>query len=367
LVGHRGGTLGPVDREVAVARASEGTQAAEPVALALDAGLEYVNDTLPGLTRKRGREGWVYYRQDGTPITDPAERARIDAIRIPPRWTHVWISPSPRGHIQATGRDSRSRKQYRYHERWREVRDATKFGRMAAFGEALPGLRLRIDADLDLQGLARDKVLAAVVRLMDETLIRIGNEQYARENRSFGLTTLRHEHVRIEDPATVQFEFRAKSGKEQRVRLSDPRLASVVHACHELPGQELFSYIDDDGRIADVGSEEVNAYLRTVTGGQFSAKDFRTWGGSVTVAEVLVGLGPPRSATDAKRKIIAALDAAAARLNNTRAVCRASYVNPRVPDSYVDGSLADAFERAQERERLRHAECAMLVVVAESP
>jgi DNA topoisomerase-1 len=367
LVGHRGGTLGPVDREVAVARASEGTQAAEPVAVALDAGLEYVNDALPGLTRKRGREGWVYYRQDGTPITDPAERARIDAIRIPPRWTHVWISPSPRGHIQATGRDSRSRKQYRYHERWREVRDATKFGRMTAFGGALPGLRLRIDADLDLQGLARDKVLAAVVRLMDETLIRIGNEQYARENRSFGLTTLRHEHVRIEDPATVQFEFRAKSGKEQRVRLSDPRLASVVHACHELPGQELFSYIDDDGRIADVGSEEVNAYLRTVTGGQFSAKDFRTWGGSVTVAEVLVGLGPPRSATDAKRKIIAALDAAAARLNNTRAVCRASYVNPRVPDSYVDGSLADAFERAQERERLRHAECAMLVVVAESP
>jgi DNA topoisomerase-1 len=343
-----------------------GIEAADPVEVALDAGLEYVNDELPGYTRKRGQEGWVYCRQDGSPITDPAERARIDAIRIPPRWTDVWISPSPLGHIQATGRDARGRKQYRYHERWREVRDATKFGRMTAFGEALPALRLRIDADLDLPGLARDKVLGAVLRLMDETLIRIGNEQYARENRSFGLTTLRHEHVRIEDPTTMWFEFRAKAGKEQRVRLSDPRLASVVHACHELPGHELFSYVDDDGRIVDVSSTEVNAYLRALTGAEFTAKDFRTWGGSVTAAEALVGVGPPRSATDAKRKINAAIDAAAARLNNTRAVCRASYVNPRVPDSYVDGALADAFERTQERERLRHAECAVLVVVAES-
>jgi DNA topoisomerase-1 len=337
-----------------------------PVEVALDAGLEYINDALPGYTRRRGGDGWVYCRQDGTPITDPAERARIDAIRIPPRWTDVWISPTPLGHIQATGRDTRGRKQYRYHERWREVRDATKFGRMTAFGGALPGLRLRIDADLDLPGLVRDKVLGAVVRLMDETLIRIGNEQYARENQSFGLTTLGHEHVRIEDSATVWFEFRAKAGKEQRVRLSDSRLASVVHACHELPGQELFSYIDDDGRIVDVGSGEVNAYLQAVTGAEFTAKDFRTWGGSVIAAETLVGFGPPRSATDAKKKIIAALDAAAARLNNTRAVCRASYVNPRVPDSYVDGSLIDAFEHAQERERLRRAECAMLVVVAGS-
>jgi DNA topoisomerase-1 len=338
---------------------------ADPLAVAAEAGLEYVNDALPGITRERALKGWVYRRPDGSAITDADERARIDRIGIPPRWTHVWISPNPRGHIQATGRDARGRKQYRYHERWREVRDATKFHRMTAFGEALPGLRRRIDADLDLPGLARDKVLGAVVRLMDETLIRIGNEQYARENQSFGLTTLRHEHVTIEDPATVRFEFRAKSGKEQRVRLSEPRLAAVVHACHELPCQELFSYVDDHGRIVDVGSAEVNAYLREVTRAPFTAKDFRTWGGSVTAAEALVGLGPPRSATDAKRKIVAALDAAAARLNNTRAVCRASYVNPRVPDSYVDGSLADAFERARERERLRHAECAMLLVVAE--
>jgi DNA topoisomerase-1 len=315
----------------------EATAVTESPAVAEAAGLEYVNDAVPGITRERGADGWVYRRPDGTAFIEPEDRAWIDAIGIPPAWRGVWISPTPRGHILATGRDSRGRKQYRYHPRWREVRDATKYHRMVEFGEALPGVRRRIDADLELRGLPRDKVLGAVVRLMDETLVRIGNEQYARENQSFGLTTLRHEHVTIEDPATVRFEFRAKSGKEQRVRLSDARLASVVHACHELPGQELFSYVDDDGRIVDVGS-----------------------------AEVLVGLGPPRSATDAKRKIIAALDAAAGRLNNTRAVCRKSYVNPRVPESYVDGSLADAFERARERDRLRHAESAVLLAMAEA-
>ena len=336
---------------------------ADPLDVADQAGLEYVNDAIPGITRRRGQDGWVYHRPDGTQITDPGELDRIRRIGIPPRWTDVWICPRPRGHIQATGRDGRRRKQYRYHERWREVRDATKFYRMGAFGEALPGLRRRVDADLDLEGLVRDKVLGAVVRLMDETLIRIGNERYARENQSFGLTTLRHEHVAIEDRSTVRFEFRAKSGKEQRVRLSDPRLAAVVHACHELPCQELFSYIDDHGRVADVGSTDVNRYLRDVTGAHFTAKDFRTWGGSAVAAEVLVDLGPPRSETDAKRKIVRALDAAAERLNNTRAVCRASYVTPRVPESYRDGSLVDAFERAERRERLRPAECAMLLVV----
>ena len=244
----------------------------ESPAVAEAAGLEYVNDAVPGITRERGADGWVYRRPDGTAFIEPEDRAWIDAIGIPPAWRGVWISPTPRGHILATGRDSRGRKQYRYHPRWREVRDATKYHRMVEFGEALPGVRRRIDADLELRGLPRDKVLGAVVRLMDETLVRIGNEQYARENQSFGLTTLRHEHVTIEDPATVRFEFRAKSGKEQRVRLSDARLASVVHACHELPGQELFSYVDDDGRIVDVGSAEVNAYLRAITEAVFTAK-----------------------------------------------------------------------------------------------
>jgi DNA topoisomerase-1 len=333
-------------------------------AVAEAAGLTYVTDDSSGITRERRGRSWLYRRPDGTPVTDPDERARIDAIGIPPAWTDVWISPTPEGHLLATGRDSRGRKQYRYHPRWQEVRDATKYHRMGEFGQALPGLRRRVDADLDRPGLPRERVLAAVVRLMDQTLIRIGNEQYARENETFGLTTLRRDHVRIEGPDAFMFEFRAKSGKEQRVRLADPRLATVVHACHELPGNELFGYVDDDGRFVDVGSADVNEYLRSAARAIFTAKDFRTWGGSVVAAEVLVDLGPPRSATDGKRKIVAAIDAAAERLNNTRAVCRKSYVNPRVPESYLDRSLDDAFRRAEDRDRLSHAESATLLVVA---
>jgi DNA topoisomerase-1 len=275
----------------------------------------------------------------------------------------VWISPIPNGHILATGRDARGRKQYRYHRRWREVRDRTKYYRIGPFGRGLPDLRRRADADLNRPGLPREKVLAAVLRLMDETLIRIGNEEYARQNGSYGLTTLRHEHVRTDGTATIRFEFRAKSGKQQQVQLSDPHLAEVVHACHELPGQELFQYVDDDGRVVDVGSADVNAYLRTITGEVYTAKDFRTWGGSVTAAEALVRLGPPRSATDAKKKIVAAIDAAAARLNNTRAVCRSSYVDPRVLDAYPDGALEDAFGRTTARPRLKHAEAAVLLIL----
>jgi DNA topoisomerase-1 len=335
-----------------------------PEVAAERAGLIYVRDDVPGITRERDRRHWRYRRLDGGVVTDPEERARIDAIGIPPAWTHVWICPLPDGHIQATGRDARGRKQYRYHSRWREVQDRTKFHRVGALGRALPGLRRRIDQDLDRPGLPREKVLGAVLRLMDETLIRIGNEEYARQNESFGLTTLRHDHVRIEDPTTLAFEFRATSGKEQRVRLSDPRLATVVHACHELPGQELFSYVDDDGRVVDVGSADVNADLRAGTHAVFTAKVFRTWGGTRIAAETLVDLGPPRSATDSRRKILTAIDAAAARLNNTRAVCRASYVCPQVPDAYVDGSLIPAFDRAEEREGLSHSESAMLLVLA---
>jgi DNA topoisomerase-1 len=333
-------------------------------ALAEAARLTYVNDAVPGITRERRGTGWLYRRPDGTAIVDPDERAWIDAIGIPPAWTQVWISPTPDGHVLATGRDARGRKQYRYHPRWREIRDATKYHRMGEFGQGLPSLRSRIDEDLDRPGLSRETVLAAVVRLMDETLIRIGNEEYSRQNQSYGLTTLRHDHVRIEDPTTIMFEFRAKSGKEQRVRLSDPRLAGVVHACHELPGQELFQYVNDDGRVVDVGSADVNAYLRATTRAIFTAKDFRTWGGSVVAAEALVQLGPPRSATDAKKKIVAAIDTAAERLNNTRAVCRKSYVNPRVPESYLDRTLDDAFSRAEERDLLSHSESAVLLVVA---
>jgi DNA topoisomerase-1 len=335
-----------------------------PEVAAERAGLTYVTDAVPGITREPRDGGWLYRRPDGGAVTHPDEHARIEAIGIPPAWIDVWISPWPDGHIQATGRDGRGRKQYRYHPRWRDVQDRTKFGRTGAFGHALPGLRERIDQDLDRPGLPREKVLGAVLRLMDQTLIRIGNEEYARQNESFGLTTLRHDHVRIEDPATIAFEFRAKSGKEQRARLSDPRLATVVRACHELPGQELFVYVDDEGRVVDVGSADVNAYLRTVTHAVFTAKDFRTWGGTRIAAETLSELGPPHTATDARRKVLAAIDAAAARLNNTRAVCRASYVSPRVPETYIEGSLTAAFEHAEAHEGLSHSESAMLIVLA---
>lgn len=335
----------------------------DPV-VAETAGLTYINDAIPGITRERWGRGWSYRRPDGTLIVDPAERAWIDAIRIPPAWTNVWISPTPNGHILATGRDTQGRKQYRYHPRWREVRDATKYHRMGDFGRELPGLRRHVDHDLDRPGLPRERVLAAVTRLMDETLIRIGNEEYARRNQTFGLTTLRREHVKIEGPDEFMFEFRAKAGKEQRVRLADSRLARVMHACEELPGQELFGYVDDNGRIVHVGSADVNAYLRAITKAIFTAKDFRTWGGSVVAAEALVELGPPRSATDAKRKIVAAIDAAAERLNNTRAVCRKSYVNPRVLRSYMDRTLDNAFRRAEKQDRLSRSESAMLIIAA---
>jgi DNA topoisomerase-1 len=337
---------------------------APDAALTECAGLVYVTDERPGITREPIKDGWLYRRPDGSVISDPDERGWIDALRIPPAWTDVWISPIREGHLLATGRDSRGRKQYIYHPRWRHVRDETKYHRIGSFGRALAGLRQRIEQDLNLPGLPREKVLAAVIRLMDLTLIRVGNEEYARQNEHYGLTTLRHEHVRFCGPATVAFEFRAKSGKEQRVLLSDPRLAEIVHECHELPGQELFCYVDDDGRVVDVGSGEVNVYLRHITRAIFTAKDFRTWGGTVTAAAKLADLGPPRSAVDAKRKINAAIDAAAARLNNTRAVCRKSYVHPRVPDSYADGSLVETMVAARKRPRLTRAESGVLLVVA---
>jgi DNA topoisomerase I len=324
-----------------------------------EAGLYYVNDARPGITRRKQGKGWSYRRPDGTVIDDPAERAWIDAIVIPPAWTDVWISPVPDGHILATGRDTKGRKQYRYHPRWREVRDGNKYDRMADFGSALPCIRTRLDEDLSRRGLPRDKVLGAVVRLLDETLIRIGNAEYAEENDSYGLTTLQDDHANVEG-SLLQFEFRAKSGVEQEVELRDRRLARIVKACQDLPGEELFQYLDDDGSVVDVSSGDVNEYLRQVTGGSFTAKDFRTWGGSVTAAEALVDLGAPRSKTDAKKKIVAAIDVAADRLGNTRTVCRNCYVHPRVTESYEDGKLFDAFEKADEGERLSHSEVAVL-------
>ena len=327
-----------------------------------EAGLYYVNDARPGTTRRKQGKGWSYRRADGKVIDKPKERAWIDAIAIPPAWTDVWISPVPDGHILATGRDAKGRKQYRYHPRWREVRDGNKYHRMADFGEALPRIRTRLDEDLSRRGLPRDKVLGAVVHLLDETLIRIGNAEYAEENDSYGLTTLQDDHVTIEG-SLVQLEFRAKSGVEQEVELRDRRLAKIVKACQDLPGEELFQYLDDDGEVVDVSSGDVNEYLRSVTGGSFTAKDFRTWGGSITAAETLVDLGAPTSATDAKKKIVAAIDVAADRLGNTRTVCRSCYVHPRVTETYEDGTLLKAFDKAEEGDGLSHSEVAVLAVL----
>ena len=270
-----------------------------------------------------------------------ADLARIRALVIPPAWTDVWICPDPRGHLQATGRDARGRKQYRYHPRWREVRDEDKYGRLHEFGRVLPSIRRRIARDLRRPGLPREKVLAAVVKLLETTFIRVGNEEYARQNRSFGLTTMRDGHVRVSG-SSVRFLFRGKSGVEHELALDDRRLARIVRQCRDLPGQQLFQYRDANGAVVDIGSGDVNAYLREVTGTDFTSKDFRTWAGTVLAAKLLCACEPCRSATAAKKTVAGAIDEVAKRLGNTRAVCRKCYVHPAVIDAYLDGSITRA-------------------------
>ena len=336
---------------------------AEALAAADDAGLYYVSDLQPGITRRRrGPRGWSYHRPDGATIDDEGEKARIAAIAVPPAWTDVWISPIADGHIQATGRDAKGRKQYRYHARWREVRDSTKYHRLSDFGTALPDIRERLDEDLARRGLPLNKVLAAVVALLDETMIRIGNEEYAEQNESFGLTTLQDDHASIEG-TLITFDFTGKSGVEREVDFRDRRLARVVKACQDLPGEDLFQYVDDAGEICDVTSTHVNEYLRALTEATFTAKDFRTWGGTVVAAEALAEIGPPTSKTAAKRNFLAAVDAAADRLGNTRAVARASYVHPRINDAYLDGTLARAWDTAKDAKRFTKCEGAVLTVL----
>jgi DNA topoisomerase-1 len=302
------------------------------------AGLIYVNDDDPGLTRLKQGDGFAYADAQGAPIVAPAVLERIRALAIPPAWTDVWISPSPRGHIQAIGRDRRGRKQYRYHEGFRRSRDASKFERMIAFGRALPRLRRAVEADLARRGLPRDKVLAAVVRVMELTMIRVGNEEYARLNRTFGLTTLRNRHARIGGSEAV-FEFRGKSGKTHRTGFRDRRLARIIKACQDLPGQRLFQYLDADGERRQVESSDVNHYIRDRTGGEFSAKDFRTWAATLAAAEGLVRQSSPRDPADARRQVNACVKAVAALLGNTAAVCRGSYIHPLVLEAYARGDL----------------------------
>ncbi len=312
--------------------------AGDSPASAKAAGLHYVNDQGPGIRRKRRGRGFVYVDSRGKLVRDAATLGRIRSLVIPPAWTDVWICPRPDGHLQATGRDAKKRKQYRYHPRWAEVRDETKFDRMLSFGEVLPVIRAQLERDLGLPGLPRAKVLATVVRLLDRTLIRIGNGEYARKNDSYGLTTLREEHVDVSG-ARIRFHFRGKAGKEHYLELKDERSAKIVRRCQSIPGHELFQYLDEEGKPCVVESSDVNEYLRSITGDEFTAKDFRTWAGTVLAVTELRECVPCTSKTQEKKQLVAAIRAVAERLGNTPTVCRKCYVHPVVVEAFLRKTL----------------------------
>ena len=334
----------------------------ELVATAEEAGLQYVSDDRPGYTRRAQGKHFDYFDTDGKSIRDDQRRLRIKRLAIPPAWTDVWICPSPNGHIQATGRDARGRKQYRYHERWREVRDENKFDRLAHFAKALPNIRRRVAQDLKLPSLPRRKVLATIVRLLERTFIRIGNEEYARENKSFGLTTLKNRHVTVKG-AQVRFRFRGKGGRQHDMDVADRRVAKVIAKCQDLPGQDLFQYLDEDGKVQDVTSQEVNDYLRQIAGEDFTAKDFRTWGGTVLAAIALSKQEEFETKKQAKSNIKTAICAVAELLGNTPAICRKCYVHPVIVEAYLNrkriAGLNDATQRPKQFD-LRGAERAVL-------
>ena len=316
----------------------------DPEEAAEAAGLRYVRDDRPGIRRERDGDDFRYLGRDGQPVTNARTLGRIQALGIPPAWTDVWICADPRGHIQATGRDAKGRKQYRYHPRWREVRDETKYGRMMAFGQALPQIRAHVDADLALPGLPREKALATVVRLLEKTFIRVGNEEYARQNDSYGLTTLRNEHVDVSG-STVRFHFRGKSGKEHDIDLADRRVARIIRKMQDLPGQEVFAYKDADGEVRSIDSDDVNTYLREITGQDFTAKDFRTWAGTVLAAMALEEAEIGETDAQARKNVVRAIETVAARLGNTPAICRKCYVHPAIISSYLDGTLVESMQQ----------------------
>jgi DNA topoisomerase-1 len=310
------------------------------------AGLRHSSDDRPGISRRRAGRGFSYRDPDGRTIHDADTLDRIRAIAIPPAWTDVWICPWPNGHLQATGRDARGRKQYRYHRRYRARRDGAKFERLIAFASALPAIREQVERDLARPGLPREKVVAAVVRLLELTLIRVGNDEYARLNRSFGLTTLRDRHATVEGSA-ITFRFRGKSGQQHEVGLRDRRLAGVVRRCRDLPGQELFQYLDEDGEAQDIASDDVNGYLVAVAPG-VTAKDFRTWAGTVLAYRALRAIGKGKTEREQQRNVAAAIQATADGLGNTPAVARSAYVHPAVVDAYLDGRIRSALVKAAE-------------------
>ena len=323
-------------------------------------GLRYADDSRPGITRVGRGTGFSYHRPDGELVADDV-RQRIEALVIPPAWSDVWICPHPDGHLQATGRDGKGRKQYRYHDDWTVHRNRVKFDRMVPFGEALPSIRARVEADLRKRALGRDKVLAVCVRLLDETLVRVGNEQYAAENQSYGLTTIRDKHVSFRGDE-VRFEFTGKSGKAQSLAVRDKRLARLVKACRDIPGYDLFQFYDEHGERQDVESGHVNGYLQETTGESFSAKDFRTWGGTVTAAEALAAHTDPAE-SDLDGLIVQAVKDTAARLGNTVAVCRRYYIHPDILDAFRDRDLAERLARrnaGNTPEGLRPSEAAVL-------
>lgn len=323
----------------------------EAIAAARSAGLRYVSDDQPGIRRAGAGRGFRYLQDDGAAVSDPETLGRIRRLAIPPAWTSVWICPRDDGHIQATGRDARGRKQYRYHPDWRSVRDDTKYERMIAFGRALPRIRRRVGRDLRRPGLPREKVLATMIRLLETTLVRVGNEEYAKANGSIGLSTMRDRHVKI-NGSTLQFSFKGKSGKYHRIELHDPRIAPIVRKAQDLPGQELFQYLDADGTQQKVSSEDVNDYLRQIAGEEFSAKDFRTWAGTVLAAVALAQFDPFDTKAQAKKNLVAAIERVAERLGNTPAVCRKCYIHPVVLQGYLDGRTVDVL-RARTDEALQ--------------
>jgi DNA topoisomerase I len=324
--------------------------------------LRYVTDDRPGYTRKANGDHFQYLDIEGKRVRDEQRLLRIKRLAIPPAWTDVWICPWPNGHLQATGRDARRRKQYRYHDRWREIRDENKFERLGAFAQALPKIRRQIAKDMKLPGLSRQKVLATVVQLLERTFIRVGNEEYARENKSFGLTTMKNRHVKVTGP-NVRFRFRGKSGRQHEVDVTDRRIAKIVAKCQELPGQDLFQFVSDNGEVQDVTSQDVNGYLREITGEDFTAKDFRTWAGTVLTAIALNVQGGFETNTQAKAIVKTAICAVAQLLGNTPAICRKCYVDPVIVEAYLSGSqiagLAETI-KTPENPNLRAVERAIL-------
>jgi DNA topoisomerase-1 len=340
----------------------------DPKEAAESVGLRYVSDARPGIHRKKVGSGFTYVRPDRSKLIEREIIKRIKALAVPPAWTDVWICPFADGHIQATGRDMKGRKQYRYHARFREVREGTKYEHVVAFADALPAIRERVKEHMSLRGLSREKVLATVVHLLETTLIRVGNDDYAKQNNSYGLTTLKNRHVAVEGNE-VRFRFTGKSGKQWSLQVKDRRIAKIIKACQELPGQELLQYVDEVGNHQDVTSSDVNDYLKEITGKDVTAKDFRTWAGTVLAAMALHEFESFDSAAQAKRNLRAAIEKVAGKLGNTPTICRKCYVHPEVLNSYMDGKLIlELKEKAEselrtEVQNLKPEEAAVLALL----